>query len=191
VVDFQTVASAAQTSPVEPLENLDAVNLTMRRLIRVECIHEEKVGARDREILAIQVRYHAAIEKAATEIAVYRAQIEQYCRTHPETMEEGKKSVRLHFGLMGLRDSPAPPLVPISPKWTAERIREKIIELFGKVKYFHKPKPPAVDLVKLKTLSDDQLKEIGLKRDLTASFYLDLNRSADAAEQAVEVETAA
>ena len=189
-VPIETVVTSDSTDPVQPLENLAAVEAAMHRYIQAQIRLEAKIAQRDGLITPIQARFAPAISKAEADIAVYSVQIEQYCRTHPEVFPEGKKSINLHWGTMGLRDSPAPPLVPISDKWTAERIRAKIIELWGKRKFFHDPKPPSLDLAKLKKLPDDELKQVGLQRDLTPAFVLELNRTAAADEVAVAVEAA-
>src|SRR5579872_3849475 len=156
----------------EALENLTGVNLAMRKLLLATLKHEKLIAVRDREIAAIQTHHGPAIDKAWSDIALYEAQIETYCREHPESFEPGQKSVQLSNGLMGLRSSPAS-LVPLNDKWDWAKIEAKFRE-FWKSRYFHKPKPPGLDKVKIKkSLDESQLKECGLKLEVTESFYLE------------------
>lgn len=165
------------------LDSLPSVDLAMHRLLLATLRNEKLIALRDREIAAMQSQYAGGIAKATLDIAAYTSQIEEYCREHPESFEEGKKSVQLAHGLMGLRASP-PSLQPLNDKWTWPRIEAKFRE-FWKSKYFHKPKPPGLDKAKIKkSLDQAQLKECGLKLDNTETFYLELNRLAVAGEPA-------
>jgi len=178
--------SAPEVIPV--LYSLLEVDVTMHTLLISTLRHERLVAERDREIAAIHKNRGPSIDKAAIEKAVYESQIETYCRAHPQEMEEGKKSVQLSNGLMGLRTGP-PALEPLNKQWTWEKIEAKLRELWKK-KFFHAPKPPGIDKAKLKKgLNKDQLKECGLKLESSESFYLELNRLA--APAPLEYEAAA
>src|ERR1700722_1423528 len=173
---------------ISVLESLLAVDVAMHSLLISTLRHEHMVAERDREIAAIHKARGPAIDKAAIEQSILEAQIQVYCRVHPECFEEGKKSVQLTNGLMGLRTS-NPSLEPLNKKWTWELIEAKLRELW-KSKYFHKPKPPGIDKTKLKKgLDAAQLKECGLKLETYEGFYLELNRLAAPAQ--LEYEAAA
>ena len=181
-----TPMTAPEAIPV--LESLLAVDVKMHSLLISTLRHERLVAERDREIAAIHKARGPAIDKAAGEKVMLEAQIEVYCRTHPESFEEGKKSVQLSNGLMGLRTGP-PALEPLNKQWTWEKIEAKLRELWKK-KYFHAPKPPGVDKAKVKKgLNKDQLKECGLKLESPENFYFELNRLA--APAPLEYEAAA
>lgn len=82
--------------------------------------------------------------------------------------------------------------MPLNSKWSWEKIEAKIRELWGQTKYFNKPKPPGPDKAKLKKeLSEEQLKEAGMKLDDEESFYYELNRLAAADEAVGETARAA
>lgn len=163
---------------VPALQTLTAVDVTMHRLLVYTLRQERLVAERDAEIAVIQKHRNGAIEKTAADIAQFEFQIEQYYLANRETLEQGKKSVQLSNGLMGMRSPTNPGLVPLNDKWTWEKIELKLRELW-KAKYFHKPKPPGPDKVKLKKeLDEKQLKECGMKLDTTESFYYELNRLA-------------
>jgi hypothetical protein len=170
------------------LDSLLAVDVTMHSLLISTLRHERLVAERDREIAAIHKSRGPSIDKAMIERVTLEAQIEVHCRTHPESLEEGKKSVQLSNGLMGLRTGP-PALEPLNKQWTWEKIEAKLRELWKK-KFFHPPKPPGIDKTKLKKgLNAAQLKECGLKLESSESFYLELNRLA--APAPLEYEAAA
>jgi hypothetical protein len=170
--------SATVHSAETALDSLTAVDVTMHRLLISTLRHERLVAERDCEVAAVQKQRNPSIEKAAAEIALFESQIQQYYLANRQDLEQGKKSIQLSNGLMGMRSPTRPALVPFSDRWTWEKIEAKVRELW-KSKYFHKPKPPAVDKEKLKKwLDKDQLKECGLKLDTTETFYLELNRLA-------------
>ena len=178
--------SAPEATPV--LESLLAVDVAMHSLLISTLRHERLVAERDREIAAIHKARGPRIDDAQIEIAVLTSQIEAYCREHPESFEENKKSVQLSNGLMGLRSS-APALTPLNVWWTWEKIEAKLRQLWKK-KFFHPPKPQGIDKTKLKKgLNAAQLKECGLKLVSSESFYLELNRLA--APAPLEYEAAA
>ncbi len=160
------------------LESLSDVDAKMYRLLLSTLRHERLVADRDREVAGIQKQHNPAIEKTAAEISLFESQIQQYYLANRDALEQDKKSVQLSNGLMGMRSPTNPGLVPLNDKWSWEKITAKIRELW-KAKYFHKPKPPAVDKVALKKgLDKDQLRACGLKLDTTETFYLELNRLA-------------
>lgn len=172
------------------IDSLVAADRTMYRLLVATLKHEKLVALRDLEIAGVQRSHELAIEKAAGEMIDLEADLEAFCIAHPETLEADKKSVQLAHGLMGLRTSP-PSLVPLNEKWTWEKIALKLRAVW-KSKYFHKPKPPGIDKVKVKKdLNADELKGCGMKLDAPETFYLELNRLALPAEQTASDGTAA
>lgn len=178
---------------VPALEDIDAVNTALRHLLKATLRREAKTAERDQEIAAIQTRLGPALEKASNDIALYTAQIEQYCLAHPEEMAEGTKCRRLQWGVIGLRSPTNPALVPISDKWSWEAIAEKVHELW-KNKFFAPPKPRALDKMKLKkALGSDEkaLRQCGLKLDDAERPWFELERPKTPDELAVMVSEAA
>ena len=174
------------SAAVVVLDSLDSVDSVLYRLQRATLKHERLVAERDLEIAPIAKRYAAGIESAAADIALFKSQIEVYCRAHPECFEPGKKSIQLQHGLVGLRAPSQAALVPLTAKWSWKKIEAKVRKLW-KRKYFHKPKPPGIDKVKIKKELDAQaLAQCGLKLDDTETFYLELNRLAVAADAPVQ-----
>jgi hypothetical protein len=186
-------APAVETTAAPVLDSLPAVNAAMYRLLLATVRREKLVAERDEKIAAIQKERGPWIDKAAAEILSYETQIQAYYVANRELLEQGKKSVQLSNGLMGMSTPSNPALVPLNEKWTWEAIAAKVKELWKK-KYFHAPKPPGLDKVKLKkSLDEKQLAKCGLKLDTSETFYYELNRlanpdlleSAEANERAV------
>jgi len=145
----------------------------LRMLLRSTVTEESILAARDAEIANIQTRYSFDLAETAREIAAAERALEEYYTEHPP---EGQKSLQFAHGLIGMRAPSNPALVPLDGKWTWKKIEGKLKRLW-KSKYFHAPKPPGIDKVKIKReLSAEQLAAAGLKLDATESFYVELNR---------------
>jgi hypothetical protein len=147
----------------------------LRMLLRSTVTEESILAARDAEIANIQTRYSFDLAETAGEISMAEKALEEYYVEHPPA---GQKSMQFAHGLIGMRAPSNPALVPLDEKWTWKKIEAKLKRLW-KTKYFHRPKPPGIDKVKVKReLSAEQLAAAGLKLDATESFYIELNRLA-------------
>jgi Bacteriophage Mu Gam like protein len=155
----------------------------LRQLLQATLEQESRTAARDAEISAVQVRYGADLAAIAGRIASHEKNLEAYYTANQKSIEaDGKKSLQLGYGLIGMRAPSNPALVPLNDKWTWEAIEKKLKALF-KLKFFHKPKPPAPDKVKIKReMTAAQMQKCGLKLDSSETFFVDLNRLAVASE---------
>jgi Bacteriophage Mu Gam like protein len=164
------------TAGVDTLADCDSA---LSKLLKATLAHESAVAERDSEILLVQKKYATRIEKASFLKATLEAEIEQFYRQNCETLAPaGQKSLQLASGNIGLRAPTNPALVPLSDKWTWEKISATVKKVWKK-RYFHAPKPPGLDKVALKkSLTPAQLAKLGLKLDDTENFYLELNRLA-------------
>jgi Bacteriophage Mu Gam like protein len=174
-------------SEIQTIPQCDAA---LYRLLQATLTSERLTATRDSEIAAIQKKYQSNLQKADAQIAALESGIQAFYVAHRDELEQdGKKSLQLSNGLLGMRAPTNPGLIPLNDNWSWEKIAQRVKELF-KLKYFHPPKPPNLDKVKLKKeLSADQLKRCGLKLDDSEKFYLELNRLA-AAEAAAAGEAA-
>jgi Bacteriophage Mu Gam like protein len=144
----------------------------LRALLRATLTNESILAARDAQIAAIQTRHSFDLAESEAEIASIEQVLEAYYTEHPPT---GQKSIQLAHGLIGMRSPSNPALVPLD-KWDWEKVARKLKAAF-KTRFFHKPKAPAIDKVKIKReLSAEQLAKVGLQLDTTESFYIELNR---------------
>jgi hypothetical protein len=162
------------------------LNSRLQDLLKATLVKESATAARDAEIFVVQKRHNPAIEKSESQIASLTSQIEEFYRANCAEWElNGKKSVQLASGLIGLRAPTNPALIPLTEAWTWERISKRLKRLY-KARFFHDPRPPAPDKVKIKReLDGEQLKKVGLKLDTEESFFVELNRLAVADEQKV------
>jgi phage host-nuclease inhibitor protein Gam len=137
---------------------------------------ESTVTARDAEVSAILVRYGAVLPAIAGRMVALEENLEKYYTANRVLIEQdGKKSVQLGNGLIGMRAPANAALVPMAG-WTWERVTKKLKSLF-KARFFHKPKPPAPDKVKIKReLTVAEMAKCGITLDTTESFYVELNR---------------
>ena len=156
------------------LQQIDAL---LHRLFVATLRHESLLTLRDTQILEAQRKHAAEIAKSAAEAASLKTQIEKLYLDHRAELEpEGKKSLQLASGIVGMRAPSHPALIPLSDKWSWKKIAAKVKRVWKK-QYFHAPKEPALDKVKLKReLTPEQLQELGLRLDTAESFFLELNR---------------
>jgi hypothetical protein len=161
------------------LRSIEECDGALYRLLILTLRSERLVAERDAEIAAVQKRYATRIASAGIETASLEAEIGTYYQENRQDLERGgKKSIQLGNGTLGMRAPAQPPLVPLNQKWTWEKIAAKVKDLWKK-KYFHAPKEPGLDKVKLKKeLDAEQLRECGLKLDTDERFYYELNRLA-------------
>lgn len=151
----------------------EQANAVLQELLRATLAGERAIVARDIEIEGVQAKYSVELTASEKSIETLTADLETYYRAHPP--KDGK-SVRLAHGLIGLRAPTNPAVVPLNGKWTWKKIEAKLKRLW-KTRYFHAPKAPSVDKLKVKSeLTAEQLKKCGLKLSSEESFYVELNR---------------
>ena len=165
------------TAPVPGMiQTAEDADGALRTLLRATLLQESLITARDAEIAAVMTRHSSPMAQAAGEIAALEQALESYYVAHAPT--EGKKWLQLTHGCIGMRTPSNPALIPLNDKWDWEKIAKKLKRLF-KLRFFHKPKPPGIDKVKVKReLGVEQLAKCGLALDTAESFYIDLNRVA-------------
>jgi hypothetical protein len=152
------------------------------RLLKSTLRLESLTAERDRKIAEIENEYAPRLEKETAKIASLEAEIEAFYRANRAELEvDGKKSVQMVHGTLGMRAPSNPALVPLDEKWTWERIARCVKRLY-KMRYFHPPKPPALNKVKIKSeLSAEELAGAGLRLEGEETFYYELNRGKEAA----------
>jgi len=171
------------------IETVGECDRALHRLLMVTLRREKLTADRDSEIAAIQQRFSTPIAETRIKTTVLEQQIQAYYEEHRKELEiEGKKSIQLSAGLLGMRAPTNPGLIPLSEKWTWDKIEAKLKEVW-KNKYFHKPKPPDPDKVRIKKeLTPEQLRQCGMRLDTDEKFYLELNRLAAADAPALDPE---
>ncbi len=158
----------------------------LSRILQATLRSEALTAERDKKIADIQKEYSPRLAKAALTISTTEAELQTFYTTHRQELEtDDKKSVQFEHGVLGMRAPTNPGLVELNSKWTWEKIAAAV-KAAWKSKYFHKPKPPGLDKVKLKKeLTPEQLRECGMKLDTEERFFYELNRLAAPDEAAV------
>jgi len=161
-------------------------NEAMRQLLQATLEKESQVAARDSEVHAVAVRYEAPIASLNGRIALHEKHLHEYYEAHKQEIESaGKKRLQLGLGVIGMRSASNPALIPLDEKWTWEKIAKKLKSSF-KSRFFHAPKPPGIDKVKVKKeLTAAELEKCGLKLDDSESFYVEPNRLSSATSKMI------
>ena len=169
-----------------PISSISDCDQALHRLLVATLRSESLTAERDSEIAEVQKRFAPRLAKSALIAATLGTEIQAFYEANREELEQdGKKSIQLANGWLGMRSPSHPSLEPLNQKWSWEKITAQVREVW-KAKYFHKPKPPGIDKVKVKKeLTVEQLAECGLKLDDSETFYLELNRLAEADEVAI------
>lgn len=150
----------------------------MRRLLDATISLEKVVATRDGKVAVVQSQYAEAIAGQSGLVSTLEGQLEEFYRAHPPAEA---KSIRFPHGLIGVREASQAALLPLNEKWTWEKISRKLRRVF-KARFFHTPKPPGIDKVKIKReLSAEQLAACGMKLETSETFYVELARLPEAA----------
>lgn len=145
----------------------------LAQILRHSLERDRLILAQRRAVNAITEADAPAIAEATAAIERLEAEIEEFCRA---TVTADEKHIDLVHGRIGLRAAAVPALVPLDAKWTWKKI-ESAVKRIWKARFFHKPKPPALDKVAIKReLTPEEMKKVGLKLDETEHFYVEMVR---------------
>jgi len=161
---------AKAQQPIKELTSIADCEDAMRRLLLDIVKLESLEASRDRDVALAMALYQPGIELVTTHQEQLEMQLLQYYLTHSAEIEkDGKKSLQLTNGVIGIRLSPAS-LKLLNKKWKWEIVLAKLRLVFG-VK-FERTAPPEADkdLIK-KEIPADQLKDFGLKLSQDETFY--------------------
>jgi hypothetical protein len=141
---------------------------------------EQEIAERDSEVAKVQKQYSPKIDRSMLLCNSIEEQLAVYYRANRQKLEvDGQKSACLTNGILGMRSPSNPALIPLDAKWNWEKICKKLKSTW-KLRYFHKPKPPKPDLVKIKReLSAEELARCGMRLDNSETFFVELNRLAE------------
>jgi hypothetical protein len=149
--------------------NRSEAEQALASLVQLSTEREAARAARDTAIAAAEKKHGPGILKLSESIGQLEKALEGWYRSGGN----GGKHLDLLHGRIGLR-APASPGLVLLPRWTWPKVRAKVQKLW-KGAYFHKPIPPALDKMKMKTaLTAEQLEQGGLKLDDSKHFYYEL-----------------
>jgi len=144
------------------------------RLLDATLDRERAIAERDSEVAAIERQYAGRIAATAEEILALEQQLEGWYRL------QNKRIIHLPYGEIGVRTVGSPAL-ELLEGFTWKKVEAKLKRAF-QAKFFHKPKPPAIDKNKIKKLmTEEQLARFGMQLASAESFYIDLARLDEAA----------
>lgn len=154
----------------------------MSRLLDATLKRERDIAARDELVASANKKFNAGIRAASEEIALLEAQLEQfYTARRKEICAPDTTVARLPNGDLGMERSSQPSLVPLDEKWDWKAIAARLKRTY-KSRFFHEPKPPEPDKLKIKKeLTAEELEKVGLKLECGERFYINLKRFKEAA----------
>lgn len=148
---------------------LKDANVAMAELLDATIRLKAAEAARDKDVLAVQQKYGSKIALHSAAIEVLEGRLAEFAR------EVSAKNLKLTGGTITLRKATTPALIPLEG-WTWEKVEAKVRRIW-KSKFFHKPKPPALDKVALKSdLDESQLERCGLQLDPAEHFHYTLDK---------------
>jgi hypothetical protein len=165
------------------LRSVEDCGAAMEDLLLAQLQLEGLVADRDAAVAKAAETYKPSIDAALEMAAALEGALKGYYYAHLAEMEAGGgKHFQLPNGVMGRRDNPAK-LAPLNRNWTWAAIKVRVRELFD-ADYFHEPKEPELDKERLKTLPEEELKNVGLKLVAEETFYCEPARLPGAVEAA-------
>ncbi len=155
---------------VVEIDSLEACEIAMTDLLLavtdVEALQAEQALA----VAEASARFESHLNDAKKRRDDLTLGLRNYYYAHLSECEKDGKQCKLANGVMGRRDNP-PALKPLSRNWSWEAIAIQVRELWPG-KYFHPPKPPALDKDALKAgLSAEELAKAGMKTEAEETFY--------------------
>ncbi len=162
--------------PTGTLKSIAECNDAMYRMLEFTIARERLIAQRDAAVAMVQTSYEKPLDNTASDIADIRAQLQAYYMSHLDEVElDGKRSIQLSYGIMGRRWSP-PALALLNKSWKWDAVIVKLRALFAG-KYFHPPGEPKPDKDLIKSeLTEEQLRECGLKIAQEEEFYVEPTR---------------
>ena len=153
------------------LQSVEDCTRAMGDLLSAATDIEVLTAERDLAVASASATFETRLDDARTRKADAETALERYYYAHITEIEAaGVKHCQLANGVIGRRMHP-PKLMPLNRKWTWKAICAAVRGAWG-LKYFHPAKEPEIDkdLVKA-SLTDEQLRGVGLKVDSEETFY--------------------
>jgi phage host-nuclease inhibitor protein Gam len=137
-------------------------------------LNRETAGM-DLLITEIRKRYEGTIDSLNAEIQAKTQLAQIWADTHPDEFPRDKKSIDFVHAIVGFRTG-TPKVMPVRKSFTVKSILDLLSHFVWSKKYIRHE--PTIDkeaiLADRKTLTEQQLKEVGLKIVQDESFYIDL-----------------
>ena len=159
----------AKPQPIKELKSIAECEDTMHRLLLDIVKRESLEACRDKDVALATAMYQPGIELLTRHQQELELQLQQYYMTHSAEIEQdGKKSLQLTNGVIGLRLSP-PALKPLSKAWTWDAVMARLHHIFGS--QFERVKTELdKDAIKA-NIPAGELGNFGLKLSQEETFY--------------------
>jgi phage host-nuclease inhibitor protein Gam len=133
----------------------------------------------DQEIVAVRKNYEGELDRLTRAIQVCTELAKAWADSHPEEFPANKKSIDFVHATVGFRTG-TPKVIQLKKSLTWKKIIALLQKFTWSRQYIRQE--PSVDkesiLADRKTLTEDQLKSVGLKIDQAESFFIDLKATA-------------
>jgi phage host-nuclease inhibitor protein Gam len=132
-------------------------------------------AALDQEVTQIRKRFEGTLDTLQREIEIKTQLAQVWADTHPEEFGE-KKSIEFVHAVVGFRTG-NPTVKPIKKSFTVAAIVALLRKVTWGAKYIRQPDPvlnKEAILLDRETLTEQQLKSVGIKITQDESFYIDL-----------------
>jgi hypothetical protein len=168
---------ARKKAPSAEVTSIEQANSVLFELLKEEIELGKQVGAMSMARAESSARFELPIERAKLKIGDLTDQLQIWYMANAAELEvDGRRSVQLHYGVVGRRKG-NPTLKPLNKAWTWAAIAVKLRSLYlGR--YFQAAPEPAIDREKVRTeLTGDELKNAGLKVEQEVRFYVEPDHS--------------
>jgi phage host-nuclease inhibitor protein Gam len=160
-----------ETSQITTRAEMEAL---IGQICECQLEHNELTTELDLQITSLRKEYEGDLDKLACEIQARTELAKAWADAHPEEFPDKKKSIDFVHATIGFRTGT--PKVIQKKSYTVKKVLELLAKFTWSKKYIRLE--PSIDkesiLADRKTLTEDQLKSVGLKIDQAETFYIDL-----------------
>jgi phage host-nuclease inhibitor protein Gam len=140
-----------------------------------QLVLNQRTAEMDQAITGIRKAFEGELDSLNQEIQQRTELAKAWADSHPEEFPANKKSIDFVHAVVGFRTG-TPAVIQLKKSFTKKRILELLAKFAWSKKYIRQE--PSIDkesiLADRKTLTEDQLKSVGLKIDQAESFFIDL-----------------
>lgn len=156
------------------LTSRESLESTVADTVRLKLDHATRQAAMEKEIADVQKRHQEGILDVASQIEAKEASIFTYCQRHRAELFTDKKSLDMLLAVIGFEDTP-PRVEKRNSKDTWGATARRLQALDWGADYIREGDPEVNKqalLAARESLSDDQLKEAGIRFEQDEQFFI-------------------
>lgn len=156
------------------LTSREGLEAAVADTVRLKLAHAQATAAMEAEIADIQKRHQDKLLDLAHQIEAKEASVYTYCQRHRGELFQEKKSLDLLLAEIGFENTP-PRVEKRSGKDTWGQIARRLEAVDWGTGFVREPDPEVNKqalLAARETLTDDQLKEAGIRFDQDENFFI-------------------